>query len=134
MLEFSYRPQIFDGFYRGERRSNGTLIGWDRHVNVLLLLNSDLWKQQSRGDIKNNIHEEWNKNYFRSSLYLIYFILELLSELNSFTYNLLDVSICDALRDFVSVNIWHLYDRSNACECMLTLFSTSLPLLSVCMS
>ena len=58
MLEFSYRPQIFDGFYRGERRSNGTLIGWDRHVNVLLLLNSDLWKQQSRGDIKNNIHEE----------------------------------------------------------------------------
>ena len=33
---------------------------WDRDVDVLVLLNSDLWKQQSRGDRKNNIHEEWN--------------------------------------------------------------------------
>ena len=30
--------------------------------------------------------------------------------------------ICDALRDLVSVTIWRLYGRSNACECMLTLF------------
>ena len=28
------------------------------------------------------------------------------------------VFICDALRDLVSVTIWSLYDRSNACKCM----------------
>ena len=33
--------------------------------------------------------------------------------------------ICDALRDLVSVTISHLYGRSNACECLLTLFLPS---------
>ena len=41
-------------------------------------------------------------------------------------------NICDALRDLVSVTIWRLYDRSNAYECMLTLFSTFLSFLPVC--
>ena len=41
--------------------------------------------------------------------------------------------ISDALRD-LSVTNWRLYDRSNAYECMLTLFSTSPLFLSVCMS
>ena len=58
MLEFSYRPQVFYGFYRGEGRSDGTLMELDRDVDVLVLLNSDLRKQQSKGDMKNNIHEE----------------------------------------------------------------------------
>ena len=40
----------------------------------------------------------------------------------------------DALRDLVSVTIWRLYGHSNVCECMLTLFSTFMPFLSVCMS
>ena len=30
--------------------------------------------------------------------------------------------ICVALHDFVLVTIWRLYDRSNADECMLTIF------------
>ena len=38
---------------------------------------------------------------------------------------------CDALRDLVSVTIWRLHDCSNACKCMLTLFSTSLSFLCV---
>ena len=42
--------------------------------------------------------------------------------------------ICDALRDLGSVTIWRLHDRSNVCECMLTLFSTFMSFLSVCMS
>ena len=71
MLEFSYRPQVFYGFCRGKRSSDGTLIEWERDVDVLVaifsplfliekrvLLNSDLWKPQSRGDMENNIHEE----------------------------------------------------------------------------
>ena len=58
MLEFSYRLQAFYGFYRGEGRSDGTLIELDRDVDVFVLLNSDLQKQQSRGHMKNNIHEE----------------------------------------------------------------------------
>ena len=41
---------------------------------------------------------------------------------------------CDALRDLGSVNIWRLHGRSNECECMLTLFSTFISFLSVCMS
>ena len=58
MLKFSYQPQVFYGFYRGEGSSDGTLIEWGRDVNILVLLNSDLRKQQSRGDLKINIHEE----------------------------------------------------------------------------
>ena len=46
-------------FYRGEGRSDGTLIEWDKDVDVLVLLNSNPRKQQSRGDMKNTIHEEW---------------------------------------------------------------------------
>ena len=59
MLEFSYRPQVFYDFYRGEERSDGTVIEWDRDVDVLvLLLTLDFRKQQCRGDMKNDIHEE----------------------------------------------------------------------------
>ena len=58
MLEFSYQPQVFCGFYRGKGRSDGTLIEWGRDVNILVLLNSDLRKQQSRDDMKINIHGE----------------------------------------------------------------------------
>ena len=43
MLEFSYRPQVFYGIYRGEGRNDGTLIEWDRDV-----------------DMKNKVHEERN--------------------------------------------------------------------------
>ena len=42
-------------------------------------------------------------------------------------------STCNALRDLGSVTIWRLHGRSNACECMLTLFSTFMSFLSVCM-
>ena len=56
MLEFSYRPQVFYGFYRREGRSDGTLLELDR--DVLVVLNADLRKQQSRVGIKNSIHEE----------------------------------------------------------------------------
>ena len=41
---------------------------------------------------------------------------------------------CDALQDLVSVTILCLYDYSNACKCMQTLFFTFLSFLSVCMS
>ena len=60
MLEFSYWPQVFYGFYIGEGRSDRILIEKDRDGDalVLVLLNSNLRKQQSRGDTKNNIHEE----------------------------------------------------------------------------
>ena len=58
MLEFSYRPQVFYGFCRGEWKSDGTVKEWDRDVDVLVLLNSDPWKQQSSGGMKNNKHEE----------------------------------------------------------------------------
>ena len=47
---------------------------------------------------------------------------------------ILEKLIYNVLRDLVSVNIWRLYDRSNACECMLTLFSTFVSFLSACMS
>ena len=67
MLEFSYRPQVFYGFYRAEGRSDGTLIKWDMDVDVLVLVNSNLQKHQSRGDMKNNIHEELTLKYFRLS-------------------------------------------------------------------
>ena len=52
MLEFSYRPKVFYGFRRDEGRSDETLIERDRVVDVLVLLNSDLRKQQSWGDMK----------------------------------------------------------------------------------
>ena len=68
MPEFSYRHQDFYGFYRGEVRSDGTLIRWESDVDVLVAISSPLilveksvvklQKQQSRGDMKNNIHEE----------------------------------------------------------------------------
>ena len=42
--------------------------------------------------------------------------------------------ICEVSHDLVSVTIWCLYDRSNACQCMLTLFSMFISFLSVCIS
>ena len=68
MLEFSYRPRVFYSFYKGEGRSDGTLIKWERDVDVLMAISSPLIlveesavklrKQQSREVMKNNIHEE----------------------------------------------------------------------------
>ena len=43
-------------------------------------------------------------------------------------------NICDMYHDLLSLTIWRLYDCSNACKCMLMLFSTSLLFLSICMS
>ena len=43
-------------------------------------------------------------------------------------------NICDTLRDFRSVTIWRLHGRSSASECMLTLCSTFISILSICMS
>ena len=34
-LDFSYQPQVFSGFYRGEDR---TLIEWDKDVDVLVAI------------------------------------------------------------------------------------------------
>ena len=42
MPEFSYRHQHFYGFYRGEVRSDGTLIEWERYVDVLVAISSPL--------------------------------------------------------------------------------------------
>ena len=42
MLEFSYRPQVFYGFYRGEGRIDGTLIESERDVDVLVAISSPL--------------------------------------------------------------------------------------------
>ena len=49
-------------------RNDGTLIEWERDADVLVAISSPiilieksvvkLQKQQSRGDMKNNIHEE----------------------------------------------------------------------------
>ena len=36
MFEFSYRRPVFYGLYRGEGRSDGTLIEWGRDVDVLV--------------------------------------------------------------------------------------------------
>ena len=68
LLEFYYRPQNFYGFYRGKVMSDRTLIEWERDVDVLVAISFPLilveksvvklQKQQSRGDMKNNIHEE----------------------------------------------------------------------------
>ena len=68
MHEFSYRHQDFYGFYRREVKSDETLIEWERNDDVLVAIpsplilveksNVKLQKQQSRGDLKNNIHEE----------------------------------------------------------------------------
>ena len=51
-------------FTEGRVGVMGLIIEWGTYVDVLVLLNSDLWKQQSRGYKKNNIHEEWNQKYF----------------------------------------------------------------------
>ena len=40
MPEFSYRHQDFYGFYRGELRSDGTLIEWERDFDVLVAISS----------------------------------------------------------------------------------------------
>ena len=45
-------------FTEGRVGVMGLIIEWGTYVDVLVLLNSDLWKQQSRGYKKNNIHEE----------------------------------------------------------------------------
>ena len=69
MLEFSYQPLVFYGSYRGKRRSDGTVIKLGRDVDVFValfppqsfwyrsvLLNSNLWEQQSRVYMKNNMY------------------------------------------------------------------------------
>ena len=68
MLEFSYRPQVFYGLYRGYQRSEGTLIEQSRDDDVLAVISFllilveksvvKLWPSQAAGDMKNNIHEE----------------------------------------------------------------------------
>ena len=68
MLELSYRHQDFYGFYGWEVKSNGTLIEWERDVDVFVAISSllilveksvvKLQKEQSREDIENSIHEE----------------------------------------------------------------------------
>ena len=62
MAEFSYQHQDFYGFYRGQVKSDGTPIEWERDVDVLagisypfILVEKGvvkLQKQQSRGDMK----------------------------------------------------------------------------------
>ena len=57
--------------------SDETLIECERDVDILVAISAPLilveksvvklQKQQSRGDMKNNIHDEWNYKYFRSS-------------------------------------------------------------------
>ena len=42
MLEFSYRPQVFFGFYRWEKRSDGILIKWERDADDLGAISSPL--------------------------------------------------------------------------------------------
>ena len=42
MLGFSYRPQVFYRFYRGEVRTDGTLIEWGRDVDVLVAISFPL--------------------------------------------------------------------------------------------
>ena len=95
MFEFSYQPQVFYGFCRGERRSDRTLIELDWDVDVFLLLNSDQRKQQSSGDMKNTRGMKLRTFTLesRNFWYIVYFVLELLSKLNSFAYNLHDLSI-----------------------------------------
>ena len=41
-----------------ERRGVMELIDWDRDIDDLVSLNFDIRKQQFRGGVKNNIHEE----------------------------------------------------------------------------
>ena len=73
MLDFCYQPQLFNGFYRRERRSDKTLIEWDRDVDVLVdvfscggfLVEKSVVKlrrseTEIKGDMKNTIHGEWN--------------------------------------------------------------------------
>ena len=71
MLEFSYRPQVFSGFYRGEEKNDSPLIEWDRDVDVLVAISSPLILveksvvklQLSEAAVQdryeNNIYEEW---------------------------------------------------------------------------
>ena len=40
MLEFSYRSQVFNCFYRGEQKSDRTVIEWERDVDVLVAISS----------------------------------------------------------------------------------------------
>ena len=42
MLEFSYRPEVFYGFYRREGQNDRTLIEWERDVDVLVAISSPL--------------------------------------------------------------------------------------------
>ena len=110
MLEFSYQIRVFYGSYRGKRRSDGTVIDLGRDVDVFMtlfpshsfwyrsgLLNSNLWKQQSRVYMKNNMYV-WEMKprvlpfELRNFCQIIYFIVDLLSKVNSFAYNLFDVN------------------------------------------
>ena len=58
MLEFSCRLQFFFRVFTEESGGMTELLELDS--DVLLLLNADLRKQQSRDGIKNNKDEEWN--------------------------------------------------------------------------
>ena len=70
-----------------------------RHLGRDGLINADLPKQQSRGDMKNNIRNMRNETKsvsVRVTQFLVnslFYTYEHLSKVNSFAYNLLDVSI-----------------------------------------
>ena len=70
-----------------------------RHLGREELMNADLPKQQSRGDMKNNTRNMRNETKsvsVRVAQFLVnslFYTYEHLSTVNSFAYNLLDVSI-----------------------------------------
>ena len=66
MLEFSFWHHVFYGFYRGEQRSDWTLIEWERDADVLVGISSlfilveksiaklGALEAATRGDTENN--------------------------------------------------------------------------------
>ena len=47
ILEFSYGPQVFLGFYRREGRSEGTPIEWERDVDVFVAISPPILVENS---------------------------------------------------------------------------------------
>ena len=97
-----------------------------RSINVTLILLL-LSRPSLKGCVRfyliyNAAYSKVFRKCFRENLFSIYlhyiFILVSQAPLALLTY----VIICDALHDLVSVTFWRLYVRSNAYECMLTLF------------